>query len=96
MNVEQWSVNKLIPYTNNARTHSDEQVSQIADSIREFGFVNPVLVNGHSVIIAGHGRLLAAQKMGMTEVPVIVLSHLSEAQVKALTLADNKLAENAG
>ncbi|MBT7443373.1 MAG: site-specific DNA-methyltransferase [Methylococcales bacterium] len=96
MNVEQWSVDKLIPYTNNARTHSDEQVSQIADSIREFGFVNPVLVNGSNVIIAGHGRLLAAKKLGMTEVPVIVLGHLTEAQVKALTLADNKLAENAG
>ncbi|MBT5228753.1 MAG: site-specific DNA-methyltransferase [Methylococcales bacterium] len=96
MNVEQWNVDKLIPYTNNARTHSDEQVSQIADSMREFGFTNPILVGNDKVIIAGHGRLLAAKKLGMAEVPVIVLGHLTEAQVKALTLADNKLAENAG
>lgn len=85
----------LTPYSNNARTHSDNQVSQIAKSIKEFGFTNPLLVNGHN-IIAGHGRVLAAAKLGMTEVPTINLSHLTETQRKAYILADNKLAEQAG
>ncbi len=87
--LEHWSVAELVPYAKNARTHSPEQVNQIARSIESFGFVNPVLV-------AGHGRLLAAQQLGMDRVPVIVLGHLDEVQRRALVLADNKLAENAG
>lgn len=90
------AVADLIPYANNARTHSEAQVAQIAGSIREFGFNNPVLVDGANGIIAGHGRVLAARKLGLTEVPVIELAHLSEAQKRAYVLADNKLAENAG
>ena len=90
------AVQDLIPYTNNARTHSDAQVAQIAASIREFGFTNPILTDGERGIIAGHGRLLAARKLGMTEVPVIELAHLTPAQRKAYILADNKLAMNAG
>jgi DNA modification methylase len=91
-----WPVEKLIPYARNARTHSAEQVAQIAASIAEFGFVNPVLIGPDNVIIAGHARLLAARKLGMTEVPVIVLDHLTETQRRALVLADNRLALNAG
>ena len=86
----------LIPYARNARTHSDAQVAQIAASIREFGFTNPILVDGDNGIIAGHGRVLAARKLGMTTVPVIELAGMSEAQKRAYILADNKLAENAG
>ena len=86
----------LIPYARNSRTHSDEQVAQIAASIREFGFTNPVLVDGDKGIIAGHGRLLAARKLGLADVPVIELSHLTEAQRRAYVIADNKLALNAG
>src|SRR5476649_1444639 len=86
----------LIPYARNARTHSDAQVAQIAASIREFGFTNPVLVDGEHGVIAGHGRLLAARKLGMTEVPTIELSHLTPAQKRAYVLADNRLALNAG
>ncbi|CAH0242851.1 site-specific DNA-methyltransferase [Roseomonas sp. CECT 9278] len=86
----------LIPYARNARTHSDAQVAQIAASIREFGFTNPVLTDGDNGIIAGHGRVLAARKLGMDEVPVIELAHLTPAQRKAYILADNKLALNAG
>ena len=89
-------INSLIPYARNARTHSDAQVAQIAASIREFGWTNPVLLDGEKGIIAGHGRVLAARKLGMEEVPCIELSHLSEAQKRAYILADNKLAENAG
>ncbi len=89
-------VDDLIPYARNSRTHSDEQVAQIAASIREFGFTNPVLVDADNGIIAGHGRVLAARKLGMAEVPCIELSHLSEAQKKAYIIADNKLAMNAG
>jgi len=96
IHVEQWPVEKLIPYARNARTHSDVQIAQIAASIREFGFTNPILVDGHSGIIAGHGRALAARKLGMAEVPVIPLTHLSESQKRAYIVADNKLAENAG
>ena len=91
-----WPVEKLIPYARNARTHSAEQVAQIAASIAEFGFVNPVLIGPDNVIIAGHARLLAARKLGMTEVPVIVLDHLTETQRRALVIADNRLALNAG
>jgi DNA modification methylase len=90
------SVATLVPYARNARTHSDAQVAQLAASIREFGFTNPILVDGERGIIAGHGRLLAARKLGLAEVPVIELSHLSPAQRRAYVLADNKLALNAG
>lgn len=86
----------LVPYARNSRTHSDAQVAQIAASIREFGFTNPVLVDGANGVIAGHGRILAARKLGMDTVPVIELAHLSEAQKRAYVIADNKLALNAG
>jgi DNA modification methylase len=94
--IEQRKVGDLIPYARNSRTHSDEQVAQIAASIREFGWTNPILVDGDAGIIAGHGRLLAARKLGMAEVPCISLAHLSETQRRALIIADNKLALNAG
>ena len=94
--IEQRLVGDLIPYANNARTHSEAQVAQIAGSIREFGFNNPVLVDGTNGIIAGHGRVLAARQLGMQDVPVIELGHLSEAQKRAYILADNRLAEQAG
>jgi len=94
--VKPVKVADLIPYANNARTHSDEQVAQIAASIKEFGWTNPILVDGENGIIAGHGRLAAARKLGMTELPAIQLDGLSVAQKKALILADNKLASNAG
>jgi len=90
------SVKELIPYARNSRTHSDEQISQILASIKEFGFTNPILTDGQNGIIAGHGRLMAAQRMGMNEVPTIELSHLTEAQKKAYIIADNKLALNSG
>src|SRR5713101_3184924 len=93
--IEHWLLEKLIPYARNARTHSDEQIAQIAASIREFGFTNPILVDGRDGIIAGHGRLLAARKLKLAEVPVIVLAHLTETQKRAYILADNKLALNA-
>lgn len=96
LKIEQLKPEKLTPYVGNARTHSDEQIRQIAGSIREFGFVNPILVGDDDVIIAGHGRLLAAERLGLEEVPVIRLGHLSKAQRQALVLADNKIAENAG
>lgn len=94
--IEHWSIGQLIPYTNNTRTHSDQQIEQIKQSIKEFGFVNPVLVGDDNVIIAGHGRLLAAKSLGLEEVPVVFLKHLSDAQRRALAIADNKIAENAG
>jgi DNA modification methylase len=94
LKIEHTSVDRLIPYARNARTHSEPQVSQIAGSIAEFGFVNPILVGEDDVIIAGHGRLLAARKLGMAEVPVIRLEHLSETQRRALVIADNKIAAN--
>ncbi len=94
--IEQRVLSDLIPYARNARTHSDAQVAQIAGSIREFGFNNPVLVDGANGIIAGHGRVLAARKLRLGHVPVIELAHLSEAQKRAYILADNRLAENAG
>lgn len=96
MIINNKKVIELIPYVNNARTHSEEQVIQIAASIKEFGFTNPVLIDGENGIIAGHGRLMAAKKLGLEEVPTIELSHLSEAQRKAYILADNKLALNSG
>ena len=90
------SVKELIPYVRNSRTHSDEQVIQIASSIKEFGFTNPILIDDQLGIIAGHGRLLAAKKLNISDVPTITLSNLSEAQKKAYVIADNKLALNAG
>ncbi|MCB2136635.1 MAG: site-specific DNA-methyltransferase [Rhodobacteraceae bacterium] len=94
--IEHRPVDALIPYANNARTHSEAQVAKIAGSIREFGFTNPVLVDGASGIIAGHGRVMAARKLGLATVPVIELAHLSEAQRRAYVLADNRLALQAG
>ena len=85
----------LIPYARNARQHSDAQVAQIAASIREFGWAAPIIVDAQSNVIAGHGRLLAARKLGLAEVPVVSLDHLSDTQRRALILADNKIAENA-
>jgi DNA modification methylase len=94
--IEWQSVDNLIPYAKNARTHSDEQVAQIAGSIKEFGFNNPVLVDKDNSVIAGHGRLMAARKLGMDKVPVIQLGHMTEAQRKAYVLADNRIALNSG
>ncbi len=94
--VERWPVPSLIPYARNARTHSDAQVAQIAASMREFGFTNPILVDEERGIIAGHGRLLAARKLGLFNVPVLVARGWSEAKKRAYILADNKLALNAG
>jgi DNA modification methylase len=96
MKIQEIEIEKLIPYARNSRTHSDEQVAQIAASIKEFGWTNPILVDGEAGIIAGHGRLAAARKLGMKKIPVIELSHLSSTQKKALIIADNKLALNAG
>lgn len=94
--IELWDVERLIPYARNARTHSAAQVAQIAASIKEFGFTAPILVASDSGILAGHGRLLGARQLGMKQVPVVVLDHLTEIQRRAYILADNKLAENAG
>ena len=91
-----WPLDRLRPYERNARTHSPEQVAHIAASIQEFGFTNPILVDGSDGILAGHGRLAAAKDMGLAEVPVIVLDHLSAEQRRAYILADNQLALNAG
>ena len=96
MQVEQLKVGDLIPYVNNSRTHSDEQVMQVASSIKEFGFTNPILIDDDGGIIAGHGRLLAAKKLDIDEVPCIRLGYLSEAQRKAYVIADNQLALNSG
>ena len=95
-NIEMIEVETLIPYAKNSRTHSDEQVAQVAGSIKEFGFTNPILIDAENVIIAGHGRLLASQRLGLAEVPCIRLEYLTEAQKKAYIIADNKLALNAG
>ena len=89
-------ISKLIPYVNNARTHSDEQIKKIQASLREFGFVNPVLIDKDYGIIAGHGRVEAAKREGLTQVPCVWVDHLTEAQKKAYILADNRLAEDAG
>jgi ParB-like chromosome segregation protein Spo0J len=96
MKIEQLPTDTLIPYARNTRTHSEAQVAQIAGSIREFGFTNPVLVDGENGIIAGHGRVLAAQKLKLGTVPCIRLSHLTDTQRRAYIIADNKLALNAG
>lgn len=94
--VERRSVAELVPYARNARTHSPEQVDQIAASIREWGWTTPVLVDEEGGLIAGHGRVMAAKKLGIGEIPVMVASGWSDAQKKAYVLADNKLALNAG
>src|SRR6266849_5579530 len=94
--IELWLLDRLIPYARNPRTHSDAQIAQIAASIKAFGFNNPILVDSKAGIIAGHGRLLAARKLGLEEVPVIVLDHLTDAQKRAYIIADNQLALNAG
>jgi len=96
MKIQTRSTDSLIPYVGNARTHSDEQVAQIAASIKEFGFNNPVLIDADGGIIAGHGRVMAANRLGLTEVPTITLGHLTDAQRRAYILADNRLALNAG
>lgn len=94
--IEMISPKNLIAYKNNSRTHSKEQINQIENSIKEFGFTNPVLLDKNNEIIAGHGRVLASKKMGIKEVPCLRLSHLSEKQKKAYVIADNQLALNAG
>lgn len=93
--IELWNIERLKPYSKNAREHSTEQVAQIAASIVEFGFLNPILVDSKDGIVAGHGRLSAAKELALDEVPVVVLDHLTESQKKAYILVDNKLAENA-
>jgi DNA modification methylase len=94
--IQIWALTKLKPYENNSRTHSEEQIDQIAASITEFGFTNPILVDSKDGIIAGHGRLMAAQKLGLKQVPVIILDYLTDAQKRAYVIADNKIALNAG
>jgi ParB-like chromosome segregation protein Spo0J len=94
--LEHLPVDALVPYARNTRTHSAEQIAQLAAAIREFGFTNPVLIDGEGGIIAGHGRIMAAQQLGMDTVPCRRLTHLSDAQKRAYIIADNKLALNAG
>ncbi len=94
--IEQWPIDKLIPYARNSRTHSEDQIAQIAASIKEFGFTNPVLIDVGGGIIAGHGRVLAARKLNITKIPCIKLEHLTDTQKRAYVIADNKLALNAG
>jgi ParB-like chromosome segregation protein Spo0J len=94
--VEQWPIEKLVPYAKNSRTHSEEQVAQIAASIREWGFTTAVLVDESGSIIAGHGRVMAARKLGMASLPIMVAAGWTDAQKRAYVIADNKLALNAG
>ena len=89
-------VSKLVPYVNNARTHSPEQVTKLRSSLREFGFVNPVIIDSEYNVIAGHGRLMAAKEEGIEEVPCVLVDYLTEAQKKAYILADNRFAQDAG
>ena len=96
MKIETVKTDKLIPYAKNSRTHDDAQVAQIAGSIREFGFNNPILIGDNDDIIAGHGRLEAARKLGLKEVPCIRLGHMTETQKRAFVIADNRIALNAG
>lgn len=96
MKIEYSKTEDLIPYAMNARTHDDDQINQISASIKEFGFNNPVLIDENGVIIAGHGRVLAATRLNLKEVPVIKLCHLTDMQKKAYVIADNQLALNAG
>ena len=94
--IELWPVERLRPYERNPRTHSEDQVAQLAASMVEFGFTNPILVDESNGILAGHGRLMAARQLGLAEVPVVRLEHLSEAQKRAYIIADNQLAATAG
>lgn len=96
LTIKMISVDSILPYTNNARTHSNDQINQIANSIQEFGFNNPILIDSGKTIVAGHGRFEAAKKLNLTEVPTIQLSHLTKAKRKAYILADNRIALNAG
>ena len=96
LNVEYRKVEALIPYARNPRTHAESQIAKIAASIVEYGWTNPILVDGDNGIIAGHGRLAAARKLGLDQVPVIELAHLTVAQKRALVIADNRLALDAG
>lgn len=96
LNVEYIQTDKLVPFARNSRTHSPDQVQQIVASIKEFGFTNPVLIDGKNEIIAGHGRVMAANESGLKQVPCIMLDHLTDVQKRAYVIADNKLAENAG
>ena len=96
MEIISKKIDDLIPYVNNTRTHTEEQVNQVASSIKEFGFTNPVLIDEQGGIIAGHCRVLASKKLKLKEIPCIELEHLTEAQKKAYIIADNKLALNAG
>jgi ParB-like chromosome segregation protein Spo0J len=96
LKIEYMEIDKIIPYVNNTRTHSQEQITQIASSIKEFGFNNPILIDENNGIIAGHGRLEAGKKLGLEKVPVVRLVGLTEAQRKAYIIADNKIALNAG
>ena len=96
LSIEYRATGEIIPYINNSRMHSEQQVQQVAASIKEFGFTNPILIDQDGGIIAGHGRLLAAQMLGMDEVPTITLEGLTEAQRKAYVIADNQLALNSG
>jgi ParB-like chromosome segregation protein Spo0J len=96
LTVENLAIDSLIPYAKNSRTHSSEQVAQVAASIKEFGWTNPVLIDEAGGIIAGHGRVMAAKTLGMVDIPCIRLSHLTEAQKRAYVIADNQLALNSG
>ena len=96
MHIETLAVDSLIPYARNSRTHSDAQIAQIAASVREYGFTNPVLIDADGGIVAGHGRVMAARALGMADVPCIRLAHLTDAQKRAYIIADNRLALNAG
>src|SRR5258705_5767799 len=96
IHLEYWPTDRLIPSPRNARTHSEAQVAEIAGSIRAFGFTNPILVGEEGDVVAGHGRLAAARQLGLAEVPVVLLSGLTELQRRQLMLADNRLALNAG
>ncbi|HII3771064.1 TPA: ParB/Srx family N-terminal domain-containing protein [Pasteurella multocida] len=95
LQIEHLNVNELKPYVNNSRTHSNEQIDQICASIKEFGFTNPILIDENNEIIAGHGRLIAADRLNLKDVPTIRLTGLTEAQKKAYVIADNKIALNA-
>src|SRR4051812_17913718 len=96
MHIEQRPIGGIVPFVGNARTHSPEQVAKIAASIKQFGFNNPILVDAEGTIVAGHGRLAAAKSLGLSDVPVVVLGHLSEAARRAYTMADNRIALDSG
>jgi ParB-like chromosome segregation protein Spo0J len=96
LEIEYLPIDELASYPRNARTHSQKQIRQIADSIREFGFTNPILIDNRNTILAGHGRLEAARALGLQQVPCVRLEHMTPAQKRAYVLADNKLAQNAG